>query len=295
MRQKRAKSYRKQLLVYNYTFKFRQPYQVLVDDLIVTDASNSKFDLEKGLKRTLQADIKVMITQCCMEALYKAGDKSVIALAKRFERRRCNHNIKDPKKPAECIKSIVDINGENKHRYIVASQDLKLRRYLRRIPGVPLIHISRSVMVMEPLSTASARVGNKMEQDKLFKGLNDPESAGRKTLNDGNETKDGDATVPKKRKGPKGPNPLSVKRSKKHKGEGEVKETGNDGELTTKKKRKRRHKKSGDRSGLVEQVAGSGGGVDEAVEETKHTDESVNVDTAKDESNSTGASPPDDE
>ena len=90
----------------------------------------------------------------------------------------------------------------------------------------------------------------------------------------------------------KGPNPLSVKRSKKHKGEGEVKETGNDGELTTKKKRKRRHKKSGDRSGLVEQVAGSGGGVDEAVEETKHTDESVNVDTAKDESNSTGASPP---
>ena len=59
-------------------------------------------------------------------------------------------------------------------------------------------------MVMEPLSTASARVGNKMEQDKLFKGLNDPESAGRKTLNDGNETKDGDATVPKKRKGPKG-------------------------------------------------------------------------------------------
>ena len=292
MRQKRAKSYRKQLLVYNYTFKFRQPYQVLVDDLIVTDASNSKFDLEKGLKRTLQADIKVMITQCCMEALYKTGDKSAIALAKRFERRRCNHNIKDPEKPVDCIKSIVDINGENKHRYIVASQNLGLRRYLRRIPGVPLIHISRSVMVMEPLSTASARVGNKMEQDKLFKGLNDPESAGRKTLS-GNETEDGGATVPKKRKGPKGPNPLSVKKSKKHKGEGEVKENGNDGESTTKRRRRRKHKKSGDRSGPVEQA--EEGDVDEAVEETKHTGESVNDGTAKGESNSTGASSVDDE
>ncbi|SMN21277.1 similar to Saccharomyces cerevisiae YOR004W UTP23 Essential nucleolar protein that is a component of the SSU (small subunit) processome involved in 40S ribosomal subunit biogenesis [Maudiozyma saulgeensis] len=215
MRQKRAKSYRKQLLVYHHTFKFREPYQIIVDDQIVTTSNDSSFNLTKGLQRTLQAEVKVMITQCCMQALYEIGNQDAISMAKQFERRRCNHNPKDPKTPMECIESIVDINGENKHRYIVASQDIQIRRKLRHIPGVPLVHISRSVMVMEPLSDASARVSRRKEVSKLYEGLNNPKPSKEKPAE--KESTATESKKPKQRgpRGPKGPNPLSMKKRKR--------------------------------------------------------------------------------
>ncbi|CAL9732924.1 rRNA-processing protein Utp23p [Monosporozyma unispora] len=248
MRQKRAKSYRKQLLVYAHTFKFRQPYQVLVDDQIVLTASDSRFYLVKSLGQTLQAEVKPMITQCCMQALYATENQDAISLAKTYERRRCNHPPKDPKNPLECIESVVNINGENKHRYVVASQNIELRRKLRRIPGVPILHINRAVMVMEPLSDASARISKRKEQEKLYKGLNDAKYAGIKH-DEEEKGKNSEKHQSKKRKlGPKQPNPLSMKKKKKNESELPKKEeltttaAGNDDE-GNKKKRKRKHKK----------------------------------------------------
>lgn len=238
MRQKRAKSYRKQLLVYSHTFKFREPYQVLVDNQLVLECNNSNFNLPSGLKRTLQADIKVMITQCCIQALYETRNEGAIDLAKQFERRRCNHSFKDPKSPAECIESVVNIGGANKHRYVVASQDIVLRRKLRTVPGVPLIHLTRSVMVMEPLSTASAKASKMTEERKLYKGLNDPNI--EKVQESGNGL--GKESATKKRKlGLKAPNPLSVKKKKKpNLPSNEAK--GTEDTSREKKRRRRKHK-----------------------------------------------------
>ena len=252
MRQKRAKSYRKQLLVYTHTFKFRQPYQVLVDDQIVLNATTSKFNLVKSLNQTLQAEVKPMITQCCIQALYATENQDAINLAKSFERRRCNHPPKDPKAPAVCIESVVNIDGENKHRYVVATQDINLRRRLRRIPGVPLLHMNRSVMVMEPLSDASARISKKMEQEKLFKGLNDAKHAGlKRSGEDESEDIEEKQEMKKRRLGPKEPNPLSMKKKKKKQtnvglDNNNNKENDNKTDSTddsNKRKRKRKHKK----------------------------------------------------
>lgn len=241
MRQKRAKSYRKQLLVYHHTFKFREPYQVIVDDQIVTTSNDSSFDLAKGLERTLQAEVKVMITQCCMQALYELGNQDAIYMAKQFERRRCNHNPKDPKTPIECIESIVDIKGENKHRYIVASQDVQIRRKLRRIPGVPLVHISRSVMVMEPLSDASARVSKKKEISKLYEGLNSSKKVTQKPTETKKELQE--ERKPKQRgpRGPKGPNPLSMKKRKREPKKEEIDNKPKEESQSNGKKRRRKH------------------------------------------------------
>ncbi|CCF55942.1 hypothetical protein KAFR_0A05060 [Kazachstania africana CBS 2517] len=245
MRQKRAKSYRKQLLVYSHTFKFREPYQVLVDNEIVTVSSNSNFDLVKGLKRTLQAEVKPMITQCCMQALYETRDQNAIDMAKGFERRRCNHPPKEPKTPIECVLSVVNVNGKNKHRYVVASQDIDIRRQLRRVPGVPLVHISRSVMIMEPLSDTSAKISSRMEQEKLYKGLNDPKYAGLKLdEEEATETQGSGEKTAKKKRGPKGPNPLSVRKKVKTLNEPKQTDKNDDvqEETTEKKKRRRKHR-----------------------------------------------------
>ncbi|KAI5969310.1 hypothetical protein CANMA_001630 [Candida margitis] len=240
MRQKRAKSYKKQMNVYHYTFKFREPYQIIVDDEIVNTCQKSSFDIGKGLTRTIQAENKPMITQCCIQALYNGKNQDAINLAKTFERRKCNH--REAIAPRECISSIVDINGENKHRYVVATQDLELRRKLRQVPGVPLVYMNRSVMVMEPLSNASAKYSEQWESKKLTGGLNDLQ-AGKIVHEDEEDIEEentGNEPAKKKRKGPKGPNPLSVK--KKKKAETTEKEDGE-----TKHKRRRKHKKSGER------------------------------------------------
>lgn len=270
MRQKRAKSYRKQMLVYNHTFKFREPYQVLVDSQLVIDCHGSNYDLVKGLKRTLQAEVKVMITQCCMQALYGTNDQDAIEMAKGFERRRCNHPPKEPKTPIECIESVVNIKGQNKHRYVVASQDIDIRRSLRRTPGVPLIHMTRSVMVMEPLSDASAKISRNVEKEKLYKGLNDPNLAGIKPVDKDSPS----ASQTKKRtRGPKQPNPLSMKKKKTQMSNDEEGNTvsvqsedgdgdGDDNSERKIRKRKRKHKSDQKKDEESNMDAGSNGVVE---------------------------------
>ena len=229
MKQKRVKAYKKQINVYVRTFKFREPFQTVIDDRIILDCNKASYDLVKGLKRTVQGELKPMITQCCMQKLYESKNSGAINLAKLFERRRCNHSPSDPLEPSQCIKSIVDIEGENKFRYVVATQDPDLRKHLRMVPGVPLIYMKRSVMVMEPMSSSSAQYASDFENQKLKAMLNDSE-AGKVHKNE----ESNDARPLKKRKGPKEPNPLSVKKKKS--------EPESFGSQTSQKRRRRHHK-----------------------------------------------------
>lgn len=246
MRQKRAKSYKKQMNVYIHSFKFREPFQTIVDDELVLTCHKNSFDLTKGLARTIQGEVKPMITQCCMQALYQTNNQPAIDSAKLLERRRCNHPPSDPLPPAECIESITSIDGENKHRYVIATQHHSLRKALRKVPGIPIVHMNRSVMVMEPISKASLRYSNLLEAKKLTGGLNDFESAGIKKQDgddsdDDKDDNDDEKPQPKKRKGPKGPNPLSVKKKKK---DTVPNQHSQDHQSTSKPKRRRKHSKN---------------------------------------------------
>lgn len=180
-----------------------------------------------------------MITQCSIRHLYTADGpdaatkNSWIDTAKSFERRRCNHHTLDePLSTLECIKSVVDPkeSGTNKHRYVVASQDQKVRSSMRNITGVPLIYVNRSVMVMEPMAAKTEDFRDAEEMGKVRAGLKGrrgaaPDANLKRKRSDEDEEEDAaedtpaaDAEVaPKKKakKGPKGPNPLSVKKSKK--------------------------------------------------------------------------------
>ena len=52
-------------------------------------------------------------------------------------------------------------SGEsNKHRYVVATQSHPLRISLRAVPGVPIVHVKRAVMILEPASDATLRAKN---------------------------------------------------------------------------------------------------------------------------------------
>ena len=92
-------------------------------------------------------------------------------LAKTFERRKCNHKEAIP--GDDCISSVVGAHlkfisvssflihsssgDSNKHRYVVATQSQPLRSKLRGIPAVPVVHMNRSVMILEPMSDTTAQ------------------------------------------------------------------------------------------------------------------------------------------
>lgn len=191
--------------------------------------------------------VATVITTCSMRHLYASepSDSIVIEHAKTFERRRCNHHeLEKPLSEFDCLTSVLDPKGNktNKFRYVVASDNEKVRAYMRTVPGVPLVYLKRSVMIMEPMAASTAKVAAQEERSKHKLGLKDQRSGPRgmkrgledddeddQDLKTGNAKADpsaatvgGNPQPPKKRRkrGPSGPNPLSVKKSKPSAGGG---------------------------------------------------------------------------
>ena len=212
------------------------------------------------------------------------GVSYLIDKAKTFERRRCDHRPEDypvPLSSKECLASVVDPkgNGTNKHRYVVGSQELDVRKYMRGVKGVPLVYISRSVMIMEPMAEKTVGARKREERGKFREGIKRGSGAlKRKNEDHHREEEDGrsvDEQIRKRRKvakGPKGPNPLAVKKSKKRVDEEGFSSVSTLKECTTekgdevangrqadgleaateqKRKRKRKHKSGNDGGGTT--------------------------------------------
>ena len=134
--------------------------------------------------------------------------------------RRCNHHtLPAPLSPLACHQSVIDPkeSGTNKHRYILAAQDQELRAWAREIRGVPIVYVKRSVMVMESMAEASIDVREGLEKGKLRAGVT--KNTGKRKIEalEGKTHDAGDSSSTNKKKqvrGPKGPNPLSVKKKR---------------------------------------------------------------------------------
>ena len=192
-----------------------------------------------------------------MRHLYAARPKNemVVAKAKDFEKRRCGHHTLDqPLSTLECLSSVVDPKGSrtNKHRYVVASQDRDLHEYMQNIPGVPLVYLLRSVMIMKPMSDATAQTRAREEASKFSMGLKGDRKASlavdrQNTQSEGEsdqsrgtaqQTVDEEVRVKKKRvRTMKGANPLSSKAPSKVKQQ-ERARSGQESRGSTRRKRR---------------------------------------------------------
>jgi U3 small nucleolar RNA-associated protein 23 len=242
----------------------------------------------------LGGQVKPMITTCDMRHLYSAKPKNetLIQQAKGYERRRCNHqDLDEPLSSLECLGSVVDPkdNATNKFRYLVASNDQSVRAEMRQIAGVPLIYYSKSVLLMEPMAGASEQVREREEKSKFrlgLKGQRAADAAQKRKRDDEGEDGEGDQSIAmedakpksKKRKGPKGPNPLSVKKPKKDKTQAKPNDakkerpaisdaTGEDTqrgerEASAPRKRKRKHRSKADDGGADSGAAGGDAATD---------------------------------
>ena len=93
---------------------------------------------------------------------------------------------------------------------------------------MPLVYISRSVMILEPMAERTERVKEGEEKAKIKAGLKariggavekrkreDEDEEDEQERAGAEEAQDEPAKKKRKAKGPKGPNPLSMKKSKK--------------------------------------------------------------------------------
>ena len=207
---------------------------------MIQDATRFTMDLPTSLPRTLSGTTKLMVTQCSMRHLYDLPTshpqkQTLISTAKNMERRRCNHQaLEKPLSTLECLSSVIDPKSThteadlvNKFNYVIAVQDEDVRRWCRSVRGVPLVYVKRSVMVMEPMAKGSTKIREGSERVKFKSGLretvgsvlgkrkNGPEHLVEGPKGDEEDTAIKDEGVKKKRKrGPKEPNPLSVKKPK---------------------------------------------------------------------------------
>ncbi|WFD26802.1 hypothetical protein MNAN1_001789 [Malassezia nana] len=217
MRQKRAKSYRRLVHQYVLHYRFREPFQVLIDNTFAESLVRYQVqEPTRQLGQVLQGKVKPMITQCCMVALYDAekeaeGEEArrihdAIAQAKTWERRKCNH--REAQTPSDCLASV--IGPTNQHRYILAADDAEVRRARRKqVPGLPILHYAQSVLILEPMSDVTERHIAQLEANKSAVTTTE-----KRLLAQADTAPVPAAPAPVKRKRAKEPNPLSVKKKK---------------------------------------------------------------------------------
>ncbi|WFD23110.1 hypothetical protein MEQU1_001796 [Malassezia equina] len=203
MRQKRAKSYRR--LVHHILMAVDNTFAESLVRYQVQEPT-------KQLSLVLHGKVKPMMTQCCIAALYHAEKEAkgedarrisaTIALAKTWERRKCNHRETQP--PSDCLASV--IGPENRHRYMLAADDAEVRRTRRReVPGLPLLHYAQSVLILEPMSDVTERHIAHLEANKSAISARE-----QRLLAKSEEAPAApDMAAPVKRKRAKEPNPLS--------------------------------------------------------------------------------------
>ncbi|XP_072266816.1 rRNA-processing protein UTP23 homolog [Pyxicephalus adspersus] len=207
-RQKHAK---KNLSFYRNNFRFREPYQVLIDGTFCQAALKNQIQIKEQLPKYLMGDVQLCTSNCVLKELESLGKELYGAklIAQRFQVRSCAHS-KSPVDGTACILSMIADN--NPHHYFVATQDHSLGNKIRKKAGIPLMFIIQNTIVLDkpsPKSVAHVQALQASElvpehQKQNLGHLKDEQGVALDTGRRG-----------KKRKRVAGPNPLSCMKKKK--------------------------------------------------------------------------------
>ncbi|KRT79994.1 hypothetical protein AMK59_7702, partial [Oryctes borbonicus] len=212
MKIKRYKKVNRYLNFYANNFGFRQPYQILVDGTFCLAALNSQVNIADNIPKYLQGELKLLTTQCAIIETENFGSKlhGALVILKQYALHKCGHEGK-PVSGSKCFQSMV--LESNKNHYIIATQDRDLQNKLKEKPGVPVLYLHDKAPVLSAPSEVSILKSKEELNDKL--GILSKEKVVIDKLKQNNGIIEDDIQKPKKRKGPKGPNPLSCKKKKR--------------------------------------------------------------------------------
>ncbi|KZC10883.1 rRNA-processing protein UTP23 like protein, partial [Dufourea novaeangliae] len=214
MKTSRQKKARKNLGFFINNFKFRPPFQILIDGTFAFAALENKFNIQDQLSKYFQAEVKLLTTPCIILETEKLGSFSkavtgAMQIVKQYPIHKCGHE-KHSITGTQCLQSMIGTN--NSSRYIIATQDRELQGILRKIPGIPIIYLHGKAPTLEAPSQVTREYAEKIRKGL---GMSTWEKENIKTLKKaaGLEENTEKKLQKKRRKG--GPNPLSCLKKKK--------------------------------------------------------------------------------
>lgn len=260
-------------------FHFQRPFKVLLDGNFLHACIKNKINVRDRMSNTLSdPQVELLVPEEVIDELTSIGAPcaEALSLATTFKRapfyggsRKRQKETNDDSEENETIsaaKGILNLLGQNnRHQYLVATQDPGLRKSTNKIPGVPVLYLNIGVSVIEPPSRASREYQQVSEKKKLA-----PRKDERRRLQQRDQEersnarpmvktgRDAELNLPKrvdvqafpekskKRKGPRGPkqpNPLSMKKKKKRKTDDDSNGGGSNGGASKEKMEKRREKR----------------------------------------------------
>lgn len=238
--------------LYKNNFGFREPYQILLDGTFCQVALAHKVNIQDQLPRYLKGQCKLLTTACVIEETRRLGKPlhGAYLIVSQFPIHNCGHE--KPVSASRCLSSFI-IDSKNKDHYIVATQDHQLRAKISKETVCPLLKLANNALCMEkPPPRIEGKV--KRTHHYLANKLKDDERDDllRLKLEENLITEEKSVEVKKKKKGPKGPNPLSCKKPKNRaKSSTTEKVSNNDscGDSNPRRKRRKRKKNESTQDG----------------------------------------------
>lgn len=231
--------------LYRNNFGFREPYQILLDGTFCQVALAHKVNIQDQVPKYLGGHCKLLTTACVIEETKRLGKPlhGAYLIVSQFPVHNCGHE--QPISASKCLSSFI-IDSRNKDHYLVATQDHQLRVKIAKLAVCPLIKLANNSLVMEkPTHKVQSKVSrthhflaNKISDEEYQK----VESLKREEKLIAADNKDEDVKI-KKRKGPKGPNPLSCrKRTSKAQIDSSKKTNPNKSDDESRKRHRRKRK-----------------------------------------------------
>ncbi|ELU18872.1 hypothetical protein CAPTEDRAFT_180172 [Capitella teleta] len=202
MKIKRQKTLHRTLLHYKNFFSLEPPFNILLDGTFCKAALSFKINIADQLPKYLDCEVKIKTTQCVIRECKSFGPLlfGPWKVLQQFEVEPCKHRDVSG---AVCLRRMAKKNK----KFMIATQDPQLTKVVRSLPGVPLLYISHKAINLEKPSKASQEESELPAEDKELERLKEMKKA---ILGE----EEASPVVTKKRKKPKGPNPLSRKKKK---------------------------------------------------------------------------------
>ncbi|KAK9804414.1 hypothetical protein WJX72_011599 [[Myrmecia] bisecta] len=208
MRRKKHKHTRRAVLFYKINHGFRPPYRVLLDSNFMHAVMLAKIgDPAEILSKLLGAPVKVSTTKCVLHELHSMGEEfaDTLRACRKIPKLTCAHDG-EPVAAADCIASLIGVS--NAEHFFVATQDRRLRSALSsNSGGGPSLFVSVNGLHLEEPSQAQHKQAKQAEQEHMAVKDHERSAPALQALAASSATRQERSIF--RRKGAKGPNPLS--------------------------------------------------------------------------------------
>lgn len=203
---------------FKMNYGVKPPYFVLMDPEFIATSLEKKVFVKTAVPELLAGSAVLVVTRCVTAHLRAGGEKYAAAalMAKRLQHEECSHER--PLHPHNCLFSLLKQQEEREKKLCLASQNRRFQTRVRELPGIPMLHISNTMVLLDPPTPASTKhADTKARSHRAIKPVEQElVKEAIQTKKEDDASKPAPKAIPHRvmaqKKRAKGPNPLSMRK-----------------------------------------------------------------------------------